>query len=272
MLCMPAIDLSRLSREVDRLRGAFASPGDVVRGAVDVLDFYAERARRPAAVPAPEDRGRSLDVPAPVLRAIGIGLQTQAGMQPEDCWPVVQALWDADLRETRVLACWVLSGLNDPAVARWVELRAADLEDPAVLTAVVERALLGWRRSSGRAYIEQMERWLGAPNSVLHALGLRALLAGLEMPELEDLHRAFQALARLPHPVRGEARQALGDLLAALAKRSPAETTRFLLEGIEHGLPGMERQARSLLAALPQTQRERLTAALGASSARNAST
>ena len=85
---MPAIDLSRLSREVDRLRSAFASPGDVVRGAVDVLDFYAERARRPSAVPAPEDRGRSLDVPAPVLRAIGIGLQTQAGVQPEDCWPV----------------------------------------------------------------------------------------------------------------------------------------------------------------------------------------
>jgi hypothetical protein len=92
------------------------------------------------------------------------------------------------------------------------------------------------------------------------------------MPELEDLHRAFKALARLAHPVRGEARQALGDLLAALAKRSPAETTRFLLEGMEHGQPGMERQARSLLADLPQTQRERLTAALGSFSARNAST
>ncbi len=265
---MPAIDLSRLSREVERLRGAFASPVEVVRGAVDVLDFYAERARRPAAAPAPEDRGRSLDVPAPVLRAIGIGLQTQAGIQPESRWPVALALWDADLRETRVLACWVLSGLNDPAVAEWVELRAADLEDPAVLTAVVERALLGWRRSSGRAYLEHMERWLGASRSVLHALGLRALLAGLEMPELEDLHRAFHALARLPHPVRGEARQALTDLLTALAKRSPAETTRFLLEGIEHELPGIERQARSLLAALPLAQRERLTAALAASSRR----
>jgi hypothetical protein len=138
---------------------------------VDVLDFTPNvlAARQPS---PREDRGRSW-TSRPVLRAIGIGLQTQAGVQPEDCWPVARALWDADLRETRVLACWVLSGLNDPAVARWIELRTADLEDPAVLKAVIERALLGWRRSSGKAYIEQMERWLGASND-LHALGLRA--------------------------------------------------------------------------------------------------
>jgi hypothetical protein len=268
---MPAIDLSRLSREVERLQSAFGSPGEVVRGAVDVLDFYAERARRPAAAPSPEERGRSLDVPAPVLRAIGIGLQKQAGVQPEGCWDVAQALWDADLRETRVLACWVLSGLNDGAVAAWVERRAADLEDSAVLTAVVERALLGWRRSSGKAYVEQIGRWLGTSRSVLHALALRALLAGLEIPELEDLHLAFQALARLPHPMRGEARQALTDLLATLAKRSPAETTRFLLEGIDREQPGIERQVRSLIAGLPPTQRERLTAALAASGGRKPS-
>jgi hypothetical protein len=122
-------------------------------------------------------------------------------------------------------------------------------------------------RSSGRAYVDQVERWLSTSRSVLHALGLRALLAGLEMPELEDLHLAFQALTRLPHPMRGEARQALGDLLATLAKRSPAETTRFLLEGIDREQPGIERQARSLLARLLPAQRERLSAALAASGA-----
>ena len=268
---MPAIDLSRLTRDVERLQSVFASPGDVVRGTIDVLDFYAERARRPAASPAPDDRSRSLDVPAPVLRAVGAGLQKRALLQPESCWPVAQALWDADLRETRVLACWVLSGLDDAAVAMWVEGRAADLEDSAVLTAVVERALLGWRRSSGKAYIEQIEHWLGSSRSVLHALGLRALLAGLEMPELEDLHRAFQALARLPHPLRGEARRALSDLLATLAVRSPAETTRYLLEGIDREQPGIERLARSLLAGMPPAQRERLTAALSYFGARKAS-
>ncbi len=269
---MPAIDLGRLSREVERLQSAFASPVEVVRGVMDVLDFYAERARRPAAAPSPEDRGRSLDVPAPVLRAIGIGLQKQSGLQPEKCWPVAQALWDADLRETRVLACWVLSGLDDPAVAAWVESREADLEDSAVLTAVVERALLGWRRSSGKAYVERIEGWLSTSRNLLHALGLRALLAGLEMPELEDLHRAFQVLARLPHPMRGEARQAFTDLLATLAKRSPAETTRFLLEGIDREQPGIERQARSLLPGLPPAQRERLSASLAASAGRKSST
>ena len=259
---MPAIDLTRLSREVERLQSVFASPVEVLRGTLDVLDFYAERARRPAVLPAAEDRGRSLDVPAPVLRAIGMGLHRQAAAQPEVRWPVAQAFWDAELRETRILACWILSGLGEGDVAAWVERRAADLDDQAVVTAVVERALLGWRLASGKAYIEQIERWLGSSRSALHALGLRALEAGLEIPELEDLHRAYQALARLPHPVRGEARHALADLLATLAKRSPAETTRFLLEGIDRELPGIERLARSLLGNLPPVQRDRLSAAL----------
>jgi hypothetical protein len=76
----------------------------------------------------------------------------------------------------------------------------------------------------------------------------------------------------LPHPLRGEARQALSDLLATLAKRSPAETTRFLLERIDRQQPGIERQARVLLPSLPPAQRERLTAALSASGDRKSST
>jgi hypothetical protein len=191
-----------------------------------------------------------------------MGLQKQVAVHPDGGWPVAGALWDAELRETRILACWVLSGFGDERVGEWIEHRAVGLDDPPVLKAVADRAFLSWRRLSGKAYIDQIERWLASSRSVLHALGLRALEAGLEMPELEDMHRAFRALAGLPRPVRGDARSALADLLETLAGRSPAETTRFLLEGIEADQPGIERLARALLASLPLPQRERLTAVL----------
>ena len=259
---VPAIDLDRLGREVEHLESLFGAPAELTRSALDVLDFYAERARRPSAALVEEKQGRSLAVPAPVLRAMGMGLQKQAAEHPESGWPAADALWDADLRETRILACWTVSGFGDTRVAEWVERRAAGLDDPPVMTAVVDRAFLTWRRVSGRAYVDQIGRWLASSRSVLHALGLRALEAGLEMPELEDMHRAFEALAGLPRPVRGDARSALADLLKTLAVRSPAETTRFLLEEIEADYPGIERLARSLLPSLPPPQRERLTAAL----------
>lgn len=267
---MPAIDLRRLEREVLHLENLFDSPGELARSTLDILGFYAERARRPSAVLGDEKQGRSLVVPAPVLRAIGTGLQKQVAQHSEGGWPVADALWDAELRETRILACWVLSGFGDERVAEWVEHRAAGLDDPPVMTAAVDRAFLEWRRLSGKSYVDQIERWLASSRSVLHALGLRALEAGLEMPELEDMHRAFEALASLPRPVRGDARSALSDLLETLARRSPGETTRFLMEEIEAGQPGIERLARSLLASLPPAQRERLTAALSSHGDRKA--
>jgi hypothetical protein len=88
------------------------------------------------------------------------------------------------------------------------------------------------------------------------------------MPELRDLHRAFEALRLLPRSLRGEARSALGDLLEALARHSPAETTRFVLDAIESDLPGIDRLARPILAALPPAQRDRLAAALSPRSAK----
>jgi hypothetical protein len=259
---VPAIDLGRLSREVEHLESLFDSPAELTRSALDVLGFYAERARRPSAALVAEKQGRSLTVAAPVLRTMGMGLQKQAAAHPESGWPAADALWDADLREMRILACWVVSGFGDTRVAEWVERRVAGLDDPPVMMAVVDRAFLNWRRLSGKAYVDQIGRWLASSRSVLHALGLRALEAGLEMPELEDMHRAFEALADLPRPVRGDARSAFADLLKTLAKRSPAETTRFLLEEIEADHPGIERLARSLLNSLPLPQRERLTTVL----------
>jgi hypothetical protein len=259
---MPAIELARLQREVEHLQSVFDSPAELSRAVLDVLGFYADRARRPSTPVAAEEHTRGLRVPAPVVRAIGMGLQQKAAGNPDRGWEVADALWQTDLREPRILACWVLSGFADEHVADWLEARAAELDDRVVMASVVDRAVLHWRSSSGRNYIDRVEGWLVSPRSAVQALGLRALGAGLDMPEAEDMHRAFQALGRLPGPVRGDARDAFRDLLETLAERSPAETTRFLLEEIEAGQPGIDQLVRSLLTALPSAQQERLMAVI----------
>ena len=261
---MPAIDLARLTREVERLEGLFASPGELRRATLDVLEFYAQRARRAPVGVEGTSGERALDVPPPVVRAIGAGLQTQARREPPAALPVATALWEASERQARLLACWVLSALPQEQVAAWLEERAGDLEDPVVLAAAVDRGLEAWRRANGQAYVAQLDLWIASPRSAVQALGLQALEAGLDLPELEDLQHAFQALARLPRPVRGEARRSLESVLTCLADRSPAETTRFLLEEIERKAPGVEKLVRSMAGRLPPVQRERLTAALGA--------
>jgi len=259
---MPAIDLERLAREVERLDALFGFPDELRRATLELLEFYAQRARRAPDSPNVMDGERALGVPPPVVRAIGAALQGQARRAPAAGIPAAAALWDAAEREARLIACWVLSALPQEQVAAWLEARAGDLDDPAVLKAAVERALEAWRRADGKAYVAQLERWIASPRSAVQALGLRALEAGLDLSEMEDLQFAFQALTRLPRPVRGEARRALESVLIGLADRSPAEMTRFLLEDIERQVPGTEKLAHLLSGRLPPAQRERLIAAL----------
>lgn len=266
---MPAIDLSRLDREVRQLEALFAVPKDLVRATLEVLDFYAERARRPMAALADEINGRSLNVRAPVLRALGLGLLRQAEDQQAAAWGAAEALWDAGVRETRILACWILSAFGDSRVGDWLEGHLAGLEDSHVLSAAAERGLGKWSQLSGGSYVERLEGWMRSSHVPLQALALTALRSRLDLPELEDMRRAFELLAGLHWPLRGQARAALDDLLQTLARRSPAETTRFLLEALEANRPGAERQARSLLDTLPPVQHERLAAALSSRGKRN---
>ena len=264
---MPAIDLERLAREVERIEVHFGVPQELRRATLELLEFYAQRARHAPDSPEVMEGERALGVPPPVVRAIGAALQCQARRAPAAGLPAAAALWEAAEREARMIACWVLAALPQEQVAAWLEARAGELDDPAVLKAAVERALEAWRRTDGRAYVSQLDRWIASPRTAVQALGLRALEAGLDLPEMEDLQVAFLALTRLPRPVRGEARRALESVLTCLADRSPAETTRLFLEGIEDRVPGIEKLARSVAGRLPPGQRERLTAAL-ASAAR----
>lgn len=255
---MPAIDLARLAHEVERLEALFTAPDELRRGTLDLLEFYAPRARRRADPAATSDPDRSFDVPPPVVRAIGLGLERQARRAPALALPAAEALWSASLREARVLACWMLPACEPTEAAAWLESHAGEMDDPLVLQAAVERGLAAWRRIDGRGYVDQVDRWVASPGTAYQALGLRALEAGLDLTELDDMQRAFEVLGRLPRPVRGEARHALESVLARLADRSPAETTRFLLEELERGAPGTEALARAVAARLPPAQRERL--------------
>ncbi|MBM3122008.1 MAG: hypothetical protein FJZ97_07460 [Chloroflexi bacterium] len=259
---MPAIDLSRLAREVERLETLFGSPPELRRATLDVLSFYGQRARRAPDSAEGLNGEPALGVPPPVVRAIGAGLQGLARRNPAAALPAAAALWDTSEREARMIACWVLSALPHEQVAAWLEARAGELDDAGVLKAAVERALEGWRRADGKAYVVRLDRWIASPHNAVQALGLRALEAGLDLPEMEDLQFAFQALTRLPRPARGEARSALESVLARLADRSPAEMTRFLLEDIQRQVPGIEKLVRLLAGRLPPAQRERLMAAL----------
>jgi hypothetical protein len=96
----------------------------------------------------------------------------------------------------------------------------------------------------------------------LRVFGLLALAAAVLERSFEDVPAVFRLLAAIQAPARSPVERAMSALLQALARRSPAETARFLLDAVRGGWPGAENLVRQSLAAFPERQRAALNRAL----------
>ena len=259
---MPAVDPQRLRREAERVAAAAGDPARLRRAVLELLEFYADRTRRPAASGRANTAYRAFGAPRAVVTALGRTLSARLGGAAAGRLEAAAALWEADYREVRVLAAGLLEPLAGDGIAGWVEARGRACDDPEVLSALAGPALSGWRAASPAAALERLEDWTHAPEAGLRALGLLGLAAALEEPGFDDVPAVFRLLSRLAPPPQGEPHRAYAALLTRLARRSPRETSRLLLDGLALRRPGMAAAVRSVLPALPTAQRERLGRAL----------
>ncbi len=259
---MPAVDPARLAREIDAILEHFGDPGALRRLVLDVLDFYADRARRPGASIHADDAPWAFGVPRPVLRSMGRALRARSVQQPQVALAAAEALWGAGYRETQVLAASILASQAGPQAADWAQPRAEACQDRAALAELAGPGMEGWRRAEPQAFLARASVWLRSANPRLLAFGLLALTAAVEAPGFVDLPAVLRMLAGVCGETRGESRRGLVALVRVLARRSPAETARFVLDELEARTPGAERLLRGVLEAFPAPQRERLAQAL----------
>lgn len=122
--------------------------------------------------------------------------------------------------------------------------------------------LAGWRRSDPYGFVEYLARWLNASHGTHKHLALLAMEAAVEAPDFRQLPPLFTLLSGLSGSFRGELRKAHTRAVRALARRSPPETTHFLLAELAEGDPGAIRLARNVVDSLPPDSARRLRQAL----------
>ncbi|MGD2253100.1 MAG: DNA alkylation repair protein [Anaerolineales bacterium] len=259
---MPAIDPLRLEREIDKLVEAIDDPAALRRHSLDLLGFYADRTRRSASAKGARGTTKSLGVPRPVLRILGHALHQQAPEQPQSALAAADSLWEAGYRETQFMAAALLGGLDDDEVPAWAEEHIGGCRDYAALQELAERGLAGWRTGSREAFLARASAWLETNNARLRGLALLALAVEVANPEFEDLPSVFGLARGQADSVRGETRQALFALVRALARRSPPETARFLLDDLADERSGARRLVREVLKDFPPRHRAALRKAL----------
>jgi hypothetical protein len=259
---MPAIDPDRLTRQVAKVAQVVADPIELRRRALDLLEFYADRTRRPGASTQVEDVPPSFGAPRPVMRALTSSLIRAVGGQSDRALAAAEALWRADLRETRLLSAALIGSLDDRRVATWIEEHAGLSDDGVVLKEMAGRGLAGWRQTDPVAFVDSLTNWLDSPERAAQHLALLAIVAAADDSGFHQLPRLFSLLSGRSGSVRGEIRRAYVAAIRALGRRSPPETTYFLMAEVASGDPAAFRLARAILDVLPPDNAARLRTVL----------
>ncbi len=257
---MPAVDLSRLDRQIDHVTEAFADPARLRSRCLDLLEFYASRVRQGSSG-GRTGTVRSLGVPAAVIRAVERALCAQAEADPHAGAMAAETLWASPVMEARWLAVSLLEIQPQQSLPEWIVAWSESAEDPHLLERLAAGPMRGmWRSDSDRfwrAVAADLESE-GAPMTV----GLLALREVIPDLAPADVPRIFELLAVAPAPQAGEAWRAYLDVLRAAARRSPPEAARFLVDEIERARPGATRLARQTQSDFPPREREALRDAL----------
>lgn len=258
---MPAIDQARLDRQIQDVVAAFREPARFRHRVLDLLEFYASRIR-PTAPGSGTASVRSLGVPVPVLRAVETALRGPAVEDRLAGAIAAETLWTAPIVEARLLAITLLEFQLSEEIPPWVEAWAQTAGDPVLLERLASGPVRMVRHHDPEQYWKAIRAYLASSHDAEVILGLRSLEASIEDLDAAEVPRAFEALAGLAPVEAGEPWRAHVAVVRALARRSPPETARFLVDQIEHAHLGAARMARQTLEAFPALEREALRRSL----------
>jgi hypothetical protein len=266
---MPAIDPARLDRELESVVQLVSHPEEAARACLTLLDFYADRTRRPT-LTTTADLEQKFGVPGPVVRELSHRLSTAARALPDRGDSLADVLWGSGYRETRLAAGAIYEHRDDETAPAWVAARARECRDPVVLEHLGSRALLAWRAGDPDGFLAHVWSWLDEGDSQLTVVALTALCEAVRQPGYALAPSLFEGLAERLGGLAATSSRLLGELVRLMAARSPAETAQLLKRVIRES-EGGQAVAATIDAALPHfPERQRMLLRSALSDARPA--
>jgi hypothetical protein len=259
---MPAIQIARLKLQTGQLREMFSQPEIFLRSLRHIMEFYADRTRRPGQSGSPSPLIEAYNVPAPVIRQILLELKPLVIENPSEAVTLMDVLWDQDILEFKILAANLLGVLPaDPSalvinrLLRWIE----SAED-RIIRSLLDQGLANLREYAPHRFLRLVQSWIESSDWREQQYGLLALLPLIKEERFEDLPLLFRFLTPLVRSSVPVLRPHVVSVVGALARRSPSETAYFLKQNLVFSdTPWL---ARQVLKEFPPAQQEGLRSAL----------
>jgi hypothetical protein len=230
---MPAIDLTRLRKQANRLADFFFLPDEFIKHLRELLEFYVNHTLRTVENAAPGSNLKTYRTPPAVLTQIENELRVAAEANPEFALELADILWDEGALETRLLAAYLLGRIPPkeehllPRLTIWSQ----QIRDPRVRTALLSTSLTRMRNEKPDQFLNLIREYLHPARMRTWANGLQALL-----PMIADLSYAnLPPILDIVEPIIEEAPSILQNELAALIValyRASASETIFMLKHV----------------------------------------
>ena len=226
---MPAIDLARLKKQTAHLADLFNQPSDFLRELREILDYYINRTLRSQGV-APSSVLPTYRTPVVVMRQIETELGPVAEKNPIQALELADALWDEGWLETLLLAAFLLGRIppqEERLLARLTAWTQA-VRDPEVRAALLTTSLTRLRNETPDLFLILVKEWLHPARQRMWTNGIQALIPQINSPDFDNLPPIFDVVEPIIKASPATLQYDLQELITALYKASPDETTYFI--------------------------------------------
>lgn len=228
---MPAIDLTRLDRQISALADSLGEPQVFRRGLHELLSSYHLYARKVSKENMPKSFMRHYELPPQVVRQVELGLKPAVLQRPEESLALIDALWEDEYYESRDLAAFMLGQLPleyAPAAENRITTWLSQPQDRALQAAVLEKAPSSLRSQAKEQWEALLGKLLDSNSFHLQQSGLLALDYDLPARPLSSFVSVYKLLRPFFKQNDPRILSALQDIVGHLARRNPSETVYFL--------------------------------------------
>jgi hypothetical protein len=232
---MPAIQLTRLKKQLAELRQDWPDAQAFYRGILKLLELYADHSLRTGQAAEPSPILFTYQVPPPLIREIVVEFDDVAASQPMHTLQICDLLWNDASYEPRLLAIRFLGVLPSlpgevaTRAARWMDVTT----DEQLIHAMFRYGLANFAEADPAAFLLLVENWLASSRVETQALGLRAIVTLLAVPGFHNYPPCFRLLTPLVRQPPPYLRPELVRVLRQLGEESPLEAAYFFLDILE---------------------------------------
>jgi hypothetical protein len=229
---MPAIDLARLRKQAARLVDFFFVPDEFIKHLHEMLDFYVNYTVRKPPASAPGANIQSYRTPLVVVKQIEMELARLAekNENADAALDLADRLWDEVYLETRLLAAFLLGHIQPREESLLTRLTAwtQQVHDQDLRAELLNSGLARMREEVPNQFLDLIGEWLQPNRPQLWPNGIQAVISAVSDPGFTNLPPLLKVVEPIVMAAPSKLQNDIEELILALYKVSPTETSYFL--------------------------------------------